>query len=347
MTDSTHFLGPRGWAVLVLASGAALSAPFLRNPSTPNNNGAASGNPAEIDFTKNSWPDVREKTLTPETPIATNLSEKDWAELERLKSNVGTAPRKPTGSLPSTSTPLPSWADRGPRIDQLVNESIRTKPLEPLAPPSVSSSAGLEPLRPWVGNGMKRDPESTSTANETPLVGDFALKSSNPDARWHTVPSTFPSSTDPSHDSGALASNRPVRQFEDHVKQWPDEKLSPSQVAWDSPRTGQQDRTVAKPNSAWPSVSQPSPFPNTNQSNSSFANAPVSSPAISPVTSPVASSASRAEPSVQPDMVSAPMISSQSGRQVPKLKSPTIEPPKPSNTSPRPKHFIQQPAKRA
>ena len=241
MTDSSPIqgppiLGPRGWAVLVLAGGAALSAPFLRNPGVPPRTAEAASNPTEVDFSKKSWPDVREKTLSPTGPIATNLSEQDWAELERLKANSGLGPRKLTGDLPSTSaSALPSWAERSPRIDQLVNNSIRT---EPLAPAPTGSNA-LDPLRPWMGAGLKSNLEATPAAQNALAAGtspsssvpsgDFVFRAPDPDARWNSSPSSsFPGTLpqDASYrDSGALASNGTFRKFEDRVKQWPDEKL--------------------------------------------------------------------------------------------------------------------------
>lgn len=386
MTDSIHspgpsLLGPRGWAVLVLAGGATLAAPFLRNPDNPTHTKGNAANPSELDFSKKSWPDVREKTLTPEGPVATNLNAQDWAELERLKAHAGTGPRKLTVNLPSTSaTPLPAWAERSPRIDQLVNNSIRTEPLAP-AP---TSSAGLDPLRPWMGSGMKVNAEGPSSSTQgtgfsstassnagtssNGLSSDFVFRAPNPDSRWNSLPSTSTnSSTLPpdgsTQDSGALASNRPFRKFEDHVEQWPDEKMSiqqvlPSQnrsgqVAWGQPNTQPLETSTVSPNTVWPPVSPPSSY---------AANTPPYSPATitnQPLTSqPVASQPlpSLANPEFMPptpDTVSAPMVSSQSGRQAPRLNGPTmqspkIESPKPvSPTPPRQKHFIQQPAKRA
>ncbi len=308
MTESTGKVGPRKWAVLVLAGGAALSAPFLRNPGTPAPAQDAAANPLEVDFSKKSWPDLREKSLTPPGQVASNLSVQDWAELDRLKSQIGTSPRKVTGNLPSTSAvPLPAWADRGPRIDQLVNDSIRTEPLAPVAP---LGTVGLDPLRPWMGSGMKINAESSPAPQSADLAGDMAFRAPNPDSRWNSVPSTSPSSDPLPQDSGALASNRPFRKFEDRVEQWPDEKLAPS-------------------------TSQPPGFPVASQFHGP-------SPAVSAFTP-----APLVAPTAKPEMVSAPMVRSQSGRQTPRVNSPAIEAPKPSTASPRPKHFIQQPAKRA
>ncbi len=334
MTDSTRFIGPRGWAVLVLASGATLSAPFLRKPSDiPPSTGSARQAPQDVDFSNTTWPDVREKSLTPSSQTASSLSEQDWAELARLQSNSGARPRKVTGELPSTSgSPLPSWADRGQRIDQLVNESIRTEPLASAAP---LASTGLDPLRPWMGHGMKPIAETQPARPQlNDLPGDFALASPNPSARWNSVPSaTFNSNAVP-QDSGVLASGQPFRKFEDHVQQWPDEKLSsvpsPSQVAWDGPRAPQADHTAGpKPN--WPGASPSTGFPVAGPTRSSSLTEP----------------APAAEPTEQLDTVSAPMISSQSGRLAPRLSSPIREAPKPSTNSPGPKQFIQQPTKRA
>ncbi len=345
MTESTHKVGPRNWAVLVLAGGAALSAPFLRNPGNPAPTQDAAANPLEVDFSKKSWPDVREQSLTPPGQVTSNLSVQDWAQLERLKSTAGSAPRKVTGNLPSTSaTPLPAWADRGPRVDQLVNDSIRAEPLPPAAP---VGSAAIDPLRPWMGHGMKAKQDPSATPRPSDLVGGDALNAPNPDTRWNSVPSRLSNPEVLPRDSGALASNKPFRKFEDHVKQWPDEKLSPSQVAWDPPSAHQSDRNAASPSTSWPSVSRPSGFSVAGQATrlspiaSSFTPAP-------PVAPPVASLIA---PATQSETVSAPMVSSQSGRQPPRLNSPSIEAPKPTtntpSTSPRPKQFIQQPAKRA
>lgn len=338
MTDSTRFIGPRGWAVLVLASGAALSAPFLRNPGSPQH-------PSGADFSKQSWPDVREKSITTAGPIASNLSQQDWAELERLKSTSASAPRKLTGDLPSTTTTsLPSWADRGPRIDQLVNESIRTQPLAPTAPTSTNE---LHPMRPWMGHGMKAKLEPLpETPTNTNVAADFALKVPDPDARWTAPASAFPGSNALPKDSGAMASNGAYRKFEDHVKQWPDEKLPPSQFAWGSQPSPQSERNGENSNSIWPPVSRPSGFPVVSQTDS--ASDPASTFAPFPVQSaPQRPNALSNAQSVTPETVSAPMVSSQSGRQAPRINVPTIEAPKPTTNSPRPKHFIQQPSKRA
>jgi hypothetical protein len=339
MTDSTHtestrIVGPRGWAVLVLAGGAALSAPFLRNPGNPPGSAiSAGGKPSEVDVKQNSWPDLREKSLAPANQVPSNLNDQDWAELARLQNNSGAVPRKVTGNLPSTSaSALPAWAERGPRVDQLVNESIRTPPLAPEAP---TGPAGLDPLRPWMGHGMKSNPASTAAPQAADLIGDFALKNSNPDTRWNTVPSTPTNSEILPQNSGALAGNGLIRKFEDHVKQWPDEKLSPSQVAWDAPQAPLPNRNTTSPipssSPSWPSVSQPSGFPLAGQNARLWSSQPTS----------------LGDPLTQPDTVSAPMVSSQSGRQPPRLNNPAVDAPKPSAPSPRPKYFIQQPTKRA
>ncbi|MDX1928776.1 MAG: hypothetical protein SFV81_19760 [Pirellulaceae bacterium] len=395
MTDSLQspgpsLLGPRGWAILVLAGGAALAAPFLRNPNNPTHTKGNAANPSELDFSKKSWPDVREKALTPEGPVATNLNAQDWAELERLKAHSGTGPRKLTGNLPSTSaTPLPAWAERSPRIDQLVNNSIRTEPLAPVP----ASSAGLDPLRPWMGSGMKAKAEGSASSTQGPgfsntassntgtsngLSSDFVFHAPNPDARWNSIPSTATNSStlppdDSNHDSGALASNLPFRKFEDHVEQWPDEKMpiqqvlpnqhSSGQVAWGQPNTQPLDTTTVSPNSVWPPATQPSatqpsgyvsnsqPYSPGTLTNQPLINQPLNNQPVNSQPLPLFANPATVPPT--PDTVSAPMVSSQSGRQAPRLNGPTIQPPKiespkpVSPTPPRQKHFIQQPTKRA
>jgi hypothetical protein len=355
MTDSPRIqiLGPRSWAALVLAGGAALSAPFLRSTSNPAQTPEQSGNPAAVDFSKKSWPDVREKTLTPAGSNATNLSNRDWVELERLKANAGVGPRKLSGTLPSTSTtPLPSWADRGPRVDQLVNDSIRTQPLAP----TPAGATGLDPLRPWIGTGMKTNAEPPSAAQEAGLAGDIVFRAPHPDAAWNSGPSNSQNHDASSQDSlpgahqdsGALASDRPFRKFEDHVKQWPDEKMLPPQVpssqfAWGHANVPPSDRNVVRPSSNWPPVAQPPAFSVGSQTRT---NQPIGNPSIA-----IQSPPSPANPNTVSeirDTVSAPMVSSQSGRQSPPMNGPTIESPKPASpAAPRQKHYIQQPVKRA
>ena len=319
MTDSTRFIGPRGWAALVLAGGAALSAPFLQKPGkVPDSEDSSADIPGSVDFSNHTWPDLREKALTPPGQVTTHLSEQDWADLARLQNNSGAMPRKLTGDLPSTSgSPLPSWADRGPRIDQLVNDSIRTEPLAPAAP---VASSEIEPLRPWMGRGMNPIAEPQTAAPQTgDLQGDFAIASSHPDTRWSNVPSTTINADPTPRDVGGLARNQPMRKFEDKVKQWPDEKSSSSQMAGAAPAP-QMDRYASGPHPTWPSQSQPA------------------QPA--PIVDEI----------IKPESVSAPMVSAQSPRPAPRLSPPRIEAAQPSTSQPPPprvKHFIQQPTKRA
>ena len=318
MTDSTRFIGPRGWAALVLAGGAALSTPFLQKPGrVPDSEDSSADLPGSVDFSNHTWPDLREKALTPPGQVTTHLSEQDWAELARLQNNSGAMPRKLRGDLPSTSgSPLPSWADRGPRIDQLVNDSIRTKPLAPAAP---VASTGIEPLRPWLGRGMNPIAERPTAAPQTSdLQGDFAIASSHPDARWSTIPSTTINADPTPRDVGGLARNQPMRKFEDKVKLWPDEKSSPGQVVGAAPAP-QLDRYASDPHPTWPSQALP------------------------------AQPATIVDQAAKPDSVSAPMVSSQAPLPAPRLSHPRIEAAQPSTTQPPPraKLFIQQPTKRA
>ncbi len=154
-----------------------------------------SGN-APSDLNPPTWPAPRESGLG-SVAVASNLSEKDWAELMRLSNNSGATPRKVTGELPSTTPThkLPSWADRGPQVDQLVNDSIRSEPLPQTAP---ASSKPLEPMRPWVEGDTQRQSLSSATNQ---AVGDYVLAKPDLDARWRQDPSF-----DRASDSGAVAS---------------------------------------------------------------------------------------------------------------------------------------------
>ena len=393
MTDSVRLLGPRGWAALILASGAALSAPFLRNPgNTPPDEQPNVGTLPQVAATPSTWPDLHERSLTP-PQAAANLTEQDWAELSRLQKISGASPRKVTGELPSTSGPskLPAWADRGPRIDQVVKETLVTDSLPPLANAGVNpahqnsahQNSALEPFRPWMGDGLKSKVDAPAIAESS--ASDFAMAQRDPDARWSNAPNSTHAEF-----SGATTSNGSlVRKFENKVAQWPDEIVAPPQFFEQSRQQALASRDATRPNVNWPSTAgstQPLPapgigqivnvpirqslgdvasqpgaqdqqtataqinlpsvnlpsvnLPSGNLPNSNVQNAAVMPPAfaLQPTMQPTAP--------IQPS-VTAPMISSQSGRPANRPLDPSIEATKPKSDTPRPKHFIQQPTKRA
>jgi len=351
MTDSVRFIGPRGWAALVLASGAALSAPFLRNPPPSPGNPQAGARP-QLDVSQHSWPELREHSLTPST-VATNLSEQDWAELTRLQKPSGASPRKVSGELPSTNGPpkLPAWADHGPQVDQLVKENLRHDALPPLA--SDHEAAALAPLRPWMGHGLKpnpdADPNSATASLPTPTDSPFALNQPDPDARWSNTQPVIPTDN-----SGATPSHSSlVRKFENHIKQWPDESVAPPQFFQDARNAALATRDATRPDVNWPSnAGTTTPLDTiTNGISSPGQMASTSSPQQPPATisSPFTTGPfTNTSALPTPTTLSAPMVSSQSGRPVRRPTDPTIiDPTKPSPNTPRPKHFIQQPPKRA
>ena len=355
MTDSVPLLGPRGWAALILASGAALSAPFLRNSTTPRPvDQSATGALPQVATTNNAWPDLHEHSLTP-PQVATNLTEKDWAELSQLQKISGASPRKVTGDLPSTKavSKLPAWADRGPRVDQLVNETLRTGSLPPLSGTEVNAS--LEPIRPWMGDGLKTTTERDSTSQLPNPLNDFAASQPDPDARWLNPTNA------PLPNSGATSSNASlVRKFENRVTEWPDESMG-TPFFEQSRQVALANRDATRPDVNWPAnAGATQPLPSTGvgqianvqirksltednpQTYSTFGNN-----AVAEFSPPIVDSPASEFTSQPTASVTAPMISSQSAKPIRRPADPSIEATKPNADTQRPKHFIQQPTKRA
>ncbi len=325
MKQTTALVGPRGWAALVLAGGAAFAAPFLRSPHA-SNPAAVTSNTTNPDFSPNSWPEFREQHLAPPaTDQASDLSTADWQELSKLQA-VSAKPRKVSGKLPSTkhdplAPTLPSWADQGRRIDHVVDAAVRGEPLE--QNPSMSE-VEIQPLRPWVNPSVQntQGPNAISAlANTLPAI------SADPFAGWT-------SSTPEVH---TLASQLPTKHFEDQPKLWPDQKLRVDDLAT-SMRPGisaiVQDTRGTAPDRYSPASELSSLVNTTSPASSSLG---VSHDQANPRVG--LSSATKRE-SMPLAPMSSPMVS-------PPLiqPSPSISPPKEEPV--RQRHFIRQPPKRA
>ncbi len=342
MTDSVRFIGPRGWAALVLASGAALSAPFLRNPSSAQSSSPQPlGALPQVDSTNLTWPNLNERSLTP-PQVATDLNEQDWEELSRLQKISGASPRKVTGDLPSTLgvAKLPAWADRGPRVDLLVRETLRTDTLPPLS--DVNINASLQPLRPWMGEGLKTAHERDNS-RPAEISNELAYSQPDYDSRWSTA-NTIDTSSEAGN-SGASSSNGSlVRKFENHVAQWPDEIMAPAQFFERTRQAALASRDATRPEVNWPTnagATQPlgAPYSDAGASHQ-FAQTEIKAP-VALMPPGLASENANATATV-----SAPMISSQSARPIRRPPDQSIEATKSKSDTTRTKHFIQQPSKR-
>lgn len=222
MTHNTKLSGPRAWATVILLGGAALAAPFFRAPSkvTPQDPSAQVGLPNGL----GQWPQISERSLEPQSPQAGNLSEEDWQALSRLQTQAGTA----TGAakhLPTTAPTLPAWANRGARVDQLVDASLKSESLPTQAAAPAQSTAAY---RPWVDPRLAHncDPSAaSSTSNLTnssdpsspqPFSSSPSLAGNDPwrdDSNWNAI----------GQPTQSVAVNKPA--FETVPSLWPDETL--------------------------------------------------------------------------------------------------------------------------
>ncbi len=101
MTDSNRYVGPARLGCAGSRKWGCLSRSIPSQCSCLQRCSALSGlSPSERPST--SWPAPRENSLSA-AAVASQLSEKDWAELTRLNEKSAVVPRKVTGELPSTS----------------------------------------------------------------------------------------------------------------------------------------------------------------------------------------------------------------------------------------------------
>ncbi len=341
MKFTTALVGPRGWAALVLAGGATLAAPFLRSPHVPNATKFAT-DATPPDFSPDSWPDLYEQQLAPTAGQATDLSASDWRELSTLQT-VSVQPPKVTGKLPSTrrdplASVLPSWADRGQRIDHVVDAAARGEPLEP-NPPKVETE--IQPLRPWV-NASKSGDETVINATSS-LANSLPTNTPDPFSGWSSVAQTA------GQNAPHFASQPSIKPFEERPKQWPDQKLRIGELPM-ATRPGisaivQDNRTKAPAQDAWGTISQDvaqAPIGTAESITSPFG---TGAPRVG-LSSALTSAALPAVPENAPSMSAPPMLSSPAD--APYDRNPASEQIPVGQPVPmRTRQFIFQPSKRA
>ncbi len=129
------FVGPRGWAMFILLSGAALAAPFLRPPQV------STGSPA-LDATVS------------ESPLSPNYATGQLASM-RYEAATGVAIGRPTTAIDSKigtgfqlPSALPAWATPASPLDALISQGAAP------AWKSGAKAAPLKQLQPWLNKQL-------------------------------------------------------------------------------------------------------------------------------------------------------------------------------------------------
>ncbi len=182
MNRTQAYVGPRGWAVLTLAGGAALASPFLR--------------PAQIDSARlASGPATSE--LAAWSPIP--------SELDGFESSSNLLPgRIVSGTLPTTVSRLddwttseipllPKWVTQQSPLDELIS---RAKSPAPQPDSYVERpTAELQPLRTWRGGRLSDGKAPQDYAASSEQESSLAI-SSHRDSPWDIAESAAPTLAD-------------------------------------------------------------------------------------------------------------------------------------------------------
>jgi len=271
--NRTHaFVGPRGWAVLTLAGGAALASPFLRPP--------------QVDSTHFGSPSAIAPNFTGEA-ISSNASATNLPSAHALPGRVV------SGILPTTVSKLDEFADSSPPhlpawvrprspLDDLIArgtaplDSARLDSAQAVETPPLQARIELEPLRPWRGNKLPLSGQIEPAEQVLAKVAPQAL----PPLAHHASPwQTNPTENASSSNSQRLAHKE--THADGLAQGWPDKTLGyipsvhiPSEIlASEStdrgfgdprlrtghyPSSGQQ-RTVAAPVASTATATSPAP----------------------------------------------------------------------------------------
>lgn len=159
------YVGPRGWAVLTLAGGAALASPFLRPPqldsarfeapsaTAPNFAGAHLSFPA-LDASPNSTQHLPTRVVSGALP--TTLSKLDeFADASTPALPDWVKPRSPLDELIArSSTPATAAALESAALESTATDAGLPTAGSPLASSPRQAHVELQPLRPWRGSGL-------------------------------------------------------------------------------------------------------------------------------------------------------------------------------------------------
>lgn len=281
--NRTHaFVGPRGWAVLTLAGGAALASPFLRPP--------------QVDSTHFGSPSAIAPNFTGEAISA--IASAANLRATHLPSAHALPGRVVSGVLPTTVSKLDEFADSSPPqlpawvrprspLDDLIArgtapldsarlDSARLDSAQAVETPPLQARVELEPLRPWRGNKLplsgQIEPAEQVLAKVTPQALPPLAHHASP---WQTGPTENASSSN----SQRLAHKE--THADGLAQGWPDKTLGyipsvhiPSEILASEPtdrgfgdpwpRTGHypssgQQRTVAAPVASTATATPPAP----------------------------------------------------------------------------------------
>ncbi len=172
--NRTHaYVGPRGWAVLTLAGGAALASPFLRPP--------------HLDSARLESPTSNAASFAGGT-VSSNAFDVSLSSAQVLPVRVVSGVLPTTVSkldeFVETSTPeFPAWVKPPSPLDDLIARG--TAPIESASTVETSPAQGvvhLQPLRSWQGDGL---PSSTPAD----LAGQALPAQSWPDQTLGHAPS--------------------------------------------------------------------------------------------------------------------------------------------------------------
>lgn len=168
-------LGPRGWAMLTLAGGAALSSPFLR----PAELKVPVGEPA-LRY------EVTSETTLASTPFAASGNAAwplDPAQRDAQPSQTLHATPRQLGSerLPSTDpTPRqwPDWVKPTTRLDRMIAEGAVHAP-SPARQDWEPNRSSLPARDPWVADGTSPSLHANATAPMQSVASSVAQRESN------------------------------------------------------------------------------------------------------------------------------------------------------------------------
>lgn len=144
MQHKRTYVGPRGWALLTLVSGAALAAPFFRAPDVTTDDSLAAPPPSHTSGLAR-LASMEFPATDPGGPVQVT-SDRDPYDLSEFSQQI----LPPASASP---TELPSWAPVRSPIDQLISQGI--------APPWQSDSkteSTIKPLTPWINEAGAGQP---------------------------------------------------------------------------------------------------------------------------------------------------------------------------------------------
>ena len=154
MQEKRSYVGPRGWAMLILVVGATLASPFLRPPQVAIDNVVTESPLAYTNSPSQSAGQLTSARSSPDAdafPVVKDLTEFD---------------RQRLGGAQYGEPTLPSWATPPSPLDALISQGT--------APPwkGDAPQSRIQPLRPWSSDNLK----TTALPSTLPSSAGEALR---------------------------------------------------------------------------------------------------------------------------------------------------------------------------